>query len=149
MAAAVESPTSDEEAEGGIEAQESGLSAEELALLALEELEDEDELDEEEEEDEEPDQGIQAEVWNLPAVAAGAGQIRFAEDILGEFRGGGGRRGRGSQSSGKGKKGARGQEGRPHRRGRRIGTWRRARNTRSSGDAPPAVSNCPRASWCA
>ena len=110
VAASVETPALDEETTESVEAQDSGLSPEELALLALEELEDD---DEEDEEDEEEDQGVQAEVWSLPAVAAGAGQIRFAEDILGDFRGGGGgRRGRGVQS-GKGKKGARAKKARP------------------------------------
>ena len=111
VAASVETPTLDEETKESAEGQESGLSPEELALLALEELEEEGE-DEEDEEDEEEGDGIQAEVWTLPAVAAGAGQIRFAEDILGDFRGGGGgRRGRGVQS-GKGKKGARAKKAR-------------------------------------
>ena len=94
------------------EALADGLSAEELALLALEE-EDELELDDEEEEEEEETEEIGAEVWTLPAVAAGAGQIRFAEDIMGDFRGGGrGRRGRGGQAGAKGKKGARGKKAR-------------------------------------
>jgi hypothetical protein len=96
------------------EALADGLSAEELALLALEEedeLEQDDE-DEEEDEEEEPEE-IGAEVWTMPAVPAGAGTIRFAEDIMGDFRGGGrGRRGRGGQAGAKGKKGARGKKAR-------------------------------------
>jgi hypothetical protein len=113
-AAPVEALPADEGVEESIvEVQDSGLSPEELALLALEELEEEVEPDEEDEDEEDAGQDIQAEVWNLPAVAAGAGQIRFAEDILGEFRGGGGgRRGRGSQGSSKGRKGARGKKAR-------------------------------------
>ena len=80
-----------------------GLSPEEeLALLALEE---EDEEDEEEEGTEE----LSDDVWNVPVAPSGAGQIRFAEDIMGEFRGRGRREGkgrRGSQYDGaKGKKG--------------------------------------------
>jgi N utilization substance protein A len=112
-AAPVEALPPDEPTEESVEIQDSGLSPEELALLALEELEEEVEPDEEDEDEEDAGQDIQAEVWNLPAVAAGAGQIRFAEDILGEFRGGGGgRRGRGSQGSSKGRKGARGKKAR-------------------------------------
>ena len=80
-----------------------GLSPEEeLALLALEE---EDEEDEKEEGTEE----LSDDVWNVPVAPSGAGQIRFAEDIMGEFRGRGRREGkgrRGSQYDGaKGKKG--------------------------------------------
>ena len=60
------------------------LSAEEeLALLALEE--EEAKAAEEEEEEEE----VGEDVWKLPVLtpASGQGQIRFAEDIMGEFRG--------------------------------------------------------------
>ena len=83
-----------------------GLSPEELALLALEEEEEElAELEEEEAEGEE----VSEEVWKVPVVATGAGQIRFAEDIMGDFRGRG-RRGRGGgQEGGKGKKGVKGK----------------------------------------
>lgn len=51
---------------------------EELALQALEE-----EAAEEEEEEGE----VGEEVWKVPELASGPGQIRFAEDILGDFRG--------------------------------------------------------------
>ena len=90
----------------------SDLTPEEVAILALEE---EDEGDEEE--DEEEGEGAAAEeigeeVWKVPVLAQGAGAIRFAEDIMGDFRGGGrrGRRGnRGGQNTGpKGKKGGSG-----------------------------------------
>ncbi len=82
----------------------SGLSPEEeLALLALEE---EDEEDEEEEGTEE----LSDDIWNVPVAPSGAGQIRFAEDIMGEFRGRGRREGKGRRGSqndaGKAKKGA-------------------------------------------
>ena len=78
-----------------------GLSPEEeLALLALEE---------EDEEEEEGTEELSDDVWNVPVAPSGAGQIRFAEDIMGEFRGRGRREGkgrRGSQYDGaKGKKG--------------------------------------------
>ena len=80
-----------------------GLSPEEeLALLALEE---EDEEDEEEEGTEE----LSDDIWNVPVAPSGAGQIRFAEDIMGEFRGRGRREGKGRRGSqndaGKAKKG--------------------------------------------
>ena len=91
----------------------SDLTPEEVAILALEE---EDEGDEEEGDEEEGEEGegapaeeIGEEVWKVPVLAQGAGTIRFAEDIMGDFRGGGrrGRRGsRGGQNTGpKGKKG--------------------------------------------
>ncbi len=86
----------------------SDLTPEEVAILALEE---EDEGDEEEGEEGEgaPAEEIGEEVWKVPVLAQGAGTIRFAEDIMGDFRGGGrrGRRGsRGGQNTGpKGKKG--------------------------------------------
>jgi transcription antitermination factor NusA-like protein len=88
----------------------SGLSPEEeLALLALEE---EDEEDEEEEGTEE----LSDDIWNVPVAPSGAGQIRFAEDIMGEFRGRGRREGKGRRGSqndaGKAKKGGGGAHGR-------------------------------------
>ena len=61
---------------------------EELALLALEE----EEADEAEEEEEEVEIG--EEVWEVPVLPSGTGQIRFAEDIMGEFRGRGKREGK-------------------------------------------------------
>ena len=87
-----------------------GLSPEEeLALLALEE---EDEEDEEEEGTEE----LSDDIWNVPVAPSGAGQIRFAEDIMGEFRGRGRREGKGRRGSqndaGKAKKGGGGAHGR-------------------------------------
>jgi N utilization substance protein A len=73
---------------------------EELALLALEE---------EEEEEEEELEEVGEDVWNVPApvLSAGAGQIRFAEDIMGEFRGRGrrDRRGKGGGNASKGRRG--------------------------------------------
>ena len=81
------------------------LSAEEeLALLALEEEEAKAAEEEEEEEEE-----VGEDVWKLPVLtpASGQGQIRFAEDIMGEFRG----RGRREKKS-KSKRGFQGQAGR-------------------------------------
>ena len=82
-----------------------GLSPEEeLAVLALEE---EAALEEEEEEE---GAEVSGEIWNVPVpvAATGAGQIRFAEDIMTEIRGRGrtGRKGkRGGQGGGGGRKG--------------------------------------------
>ena len=83
---------------------------EELALLALEdEEEDQAEDDEDEEEAEDED------VWKVPVLptVAGTGQIRFAEDIIGDVRSAGrsgrkGKRGRG----GGGRSGGRGRSAR-------------------------------------
>ncbi len=88
-------------------ATDSGLSPEEeLALLALE---DEAEEEADEDEDEEGTEDVSDDLWNVPVAPSGAGQIRFAEDIMGEFRGRGRREGRGRRGSqddgGKGKKG--------------------------------------------
>jgi transcription antitermination factor NusA-like protein len=70
-----------------------GLSVEDLGAFTLDdvELSDEDDEDEEEEEGELPD------LDDLPVLIPDAGKIRFAEDIIDEFRGGGrgGRRRRG------------------------------------------------------
>ena len=92
------------------------LSAEEeLALLALEEEELALEDEEQEAEEELPIAQLGEEIWKLPGAAQGAGQIRFAEDIMGEFRGGGrkdrkggGRRGGGAGGAKKG--GSRGRQ---------------------------------------
>ena len=70
-----------------------GLSVEDLGAFTLDdvELSDEDDEDDEDEEGELPDLG------DLPVLIPDAGKIRFAEDIVDEFRGGsrGGRRRRG------------------------------------------------------
>ena len=55
------------------------LSPEEELALEEEEAEEEEEVEEEEE--------IAEHVWEVPVLSAGTGQIRFAEDIMGEFRG--------------------------------------------------------------
>ena len=68
---------------------------EELALLALEE---------EEEEEEEPEEGAGEDIWKVPvpAVPTGPGTIRFAEDIIGDYRGTGrgGRKGKRGRQAG-------------------------------------------------
>ena len=84
---------------------------EELALLGLEE-------EMLEEEKEEVVEELGEEVWKVPVLSSGAGQIRFAEDIMGDFRGKGrrDRKGKGAQDSGgKAKKG--GSRGRRSRTG--------------------------------
>ena len=87
------------------------LSAEEeLALLAIEEEE-----EEQAEDDEDEDVVEDEDVWKVPVLptAAGTGQIRFAEDIIGDVRSAGrsgrkGKRGRG----GGGRSGGRGRSAR-------------------------------------
>ena len=59
-------------------------------------IEEEDEAEEEEEFDEaELDEEMQELLAGLPDLAPDAGKIRFAEDIVGDFRGGSRRRRRG------------------------------------------------------
>ena len=83
---------------------------EELAALAFaEELE-------EDEEEEEPTEELGEDIWSTTAnLSPDAGKIRFAEDILGDFRGGSGRRNKGkggsSQYQGRGKRRAKGASG--------------------------------------
>ena len=71
---------------------------EELALLALEQ-------EESDEEEEEPAADLGEDIWKVPALPTGAGVIRFAEDILGDFRGGGRRSKKGRRGGGAGGKG--------------------------------------------
>ena len=72
---------------------------EELALLAF----GEDEEAPEEEEEEEAVEEVGDDVWQVgvPVAPSGPGQIRFAEDIMGDFRG----RGRGDKKRGRGQAG--------------------------------------------
>ncbi len=83
-----------------------GLSVEDLGAFTIDDVElseddDEDEEEEEEEEGELPD------FTDLPVLIPDAGKIRFAEDIVEEFRGGGrgGRRRRGGGARGGGARG--------------------------------------------
>ena len=72
-----------------------GLSVDALDSLTLDDVvEDYDEA-EEEFEDEEVDEDMSELLAGLPNLAPDAGKIRFAEDIVGDFRGGSGRRRRG------------------------------------------------------
>ena len=61
----------------------------------VEEFEEDEEEFEEEEEEEEADPAMAELLAGLPNLAPDAGKIRFAEDIVGDFRGGGNRRRRG------------------------------------------------------
>ena len=75
-----------------------GLSVEELASFTMDEVEegydDEEEL--------EPDEGSDGLLTEIPVLTPDAGKIRFAEDLVGEFRGPGrtGRRARGGGARG-------------------------------------------------
>ena len=68
------------EAVAEVEATPALSPEEELALLAVEE-------EEEEEEEEAEVEELGEEVWNVPVLSTGGGQIRFAEDIMGDIRG--------------------------------------------------------------
>ena len=74
-----------------------GLSVDALDELSLDDvIEETDEYDEEfEEEDEELEEDMSELLAGLPNLAPDAGKIRFAEDIVGDFRGNTGRRRRG------------------------------------------------------
>ena len=75
-----------------------GLSVEELASFTMDEVEEE--YDDEEEL--EPDEGSDGLLTEIPVLTPDAGKIRFAEDLVGEFRGPGrtGRRARGGGARG-------------------------------------------------
>ncbi len=74
-----------------------GLSVDALETLTIDDVVDEAEEDEEEfeEEEEEADPAMADLLAGLPNLAPDAGKIRFAEDIVGDFRGGDRRRRRG------------------------------------------------------
>lgn len=78
------------------EAETVGLSVDALENLTIDDvIEEEDEVDDEEFDDEELDEEMQELLAGLPDLSPDAGKIRFAEDIVGDFRGGSGRRRRG------------------------------------------------------
>ena len=82
-----------------------GLSVSDLDGLTIADvIEDEDdELDYEDDyDDEEPDETMADLLAGLPSLAPDAGKIRFAEDIVGEFRGGDRRRRRGGGANRRG-----------------------------------------------
>ena len=100
--ALLEELMAEEEAAAALEttADESvGLSVDALESLTIddvvEEFEEDEEEFEEEEEEEEADPAMAELLAGLPNLAPDAGKIRFAEDIVGDFRGGGNRRRRG------------------------------------------------------
>ena len=82
-----------------------GLSVEDLGAFTLDDVELSDD-DEDEEEDEEED-GDLGDIVDVPVLIPDAGKIRFAEDIVEEFRGGGrgGRRRRGGGARGGARRG--------------------------------------------
>ena len=82
------------------------LSVEDLGTFTLDDVE----LSEDEDEDEEVDieEGDLGEITDLPVLIPDAGKIRFAEDIVEDFRGGGRRRRGGGARGGGARGGARG-----------------------------------------
>ncbi len=74
-----------------------GLSVEDLGAFTLDDVE----LSDEDDEDDDGDEGELPDLNDLPVMIPDAGKIRFAEDIVDEFRGGsrGGRRRRGGGGS--------------------------------------------------
>ena len=96
--ALLEELMAEEEAAAALEttADESvGLSVDALESLTIDDVVEEFEEDEEEFEEEEADPAMAELLAGLPNLAPDAGKIRFAEDIVGDFRGGGNRRRRG------------------------------------------------------
>ena len=84
-----------------------GLSVEDLGAFTIDDVELSEEDDDEDEEDEEDEEGELPDFEDLPVLIPDAGKIRFAEDIVDEFRGGG-RGGRRRRGGGGARGGARG-----------------------------------------
>jgi len=84
-----------------------GLSVEDLGAFTIDDVELSEEDDYENEEDEEDEEGELPDLEDLPVLIPDAGKIRFAEDIVDEFRGGG-RGGRRRRGGGGARGGARG-----------------------------------------
>ena len=84
-----------------------GLSVEDLGAFTIDDVELSEEDDYENEEDEEDEEGELPDFEDLPVLIPDAGKIRFAEDIVDEFRGGG-RGGRRRRGGGGARGGARG-----------------------------------------
>jgi len=102
-----------------------GLSVEELESFTLADVVEEDEADEEDyPDDDREEEGVLAPEASV--LTPDAGKIRFAEDIVGDHRGGAGRRARGARRGGAGT--ARG--------GVRRGPARGAGSARGSGPGP-------------
>lgn len=83
-----------------------GLSVEDLGAFTIDDVELSEDDDEDDDEDEE-EEGELPDFTDLPVLIPDAGKIRFAEDIVEEFRGGGrgGRRRRGGGARGGGARG--------------------------------------------
>ena len=91
--------------EPAVPAEPIGLSVDDLDSLTIDDVieDEEDELDYEDDYDEEePDEEMADLLAGLPSLAPDAGKIRFAEDIVGEFRGGDRRRRRGGGANRRG-----------------------------------------------
>ena len=84
-----------------------GLSVEDLGAFTIDDVELSEEDNYEDEEDEEDEEGELPDFEGLPVLIPDAGKIRFAEDIVDEFRGGG-RGGRRRRGGGGARGGARG-----------------------------------------
>ena len=91
-AAPVETPTQEEPES---EPEPVGLGVEALENLTLDDVVEDYDDEDDELEDEELDEEMSELLAGLPNLAPDAGKIRFAEDIVGDFRGGSGRRRRG------------------------------------------------------
>ncbi len=83
------------QAEPEPEPESAGLSVDALENLTLDDVIEDYDEEEDEFEDEELDEEMSELLAGLPNLAPDAGKIRFAEDIVGDFRGGSGRRRRG------------------------------------------------------
>ena len=97
VAALLESePEAAAEAEAEVQPQAAGISVDALENLTIDDVAADDEDEEEEFEEEDFDDDVPDLLASLPTLSApDAGKIRFAEDIVGNFRGGEGRRRRG------------------------------------------------------
>ena len=73
-------------------AEVSSLSVQDLDAFTLDDVEMSDDDDDDEEDFEDVEEGDQGELADLPVLIPDAGKIRFAEDIVEDFRGGGRRR---------------------------------------------------------
>ena len=97
VAALLESePEAAAETEAEVQPQAAGISVDALENLTIDDVAADDEDEEEEFEEEDFDDDVPDLLASLPTLSApDAGKIRFAEDIVGNFRGGEGRRRRG------------------------------------------------------
>ena len=87
-------------------AEATGLSVDDLETFTIDNIDISDEEFADEDEDSEGEVELEA-PQGVPVLTPDAGKIRFAEDIVEEFRGGGGRNRKGRRSAGAGARGAR------------------------------------------